>query len=90
MVELVDTPDLGSGAAMRVGSSPIRRTRETSLVESPFFVRRFQLTFGFCEKWGVYYWKNGQKCCNLCWKNGQNYVTLRWKNGQTDDKTQDN
>ena len=26
MVELVDTPDLGSGAAMRVGSSPIRRT----------------------------------------------------------------
>ena len=27
MVELVDTPDLGSGAAMRVGSSPIRRTK---------------------------------------------------------------
>ena len=44
MVELVDTPDLGSGAAMRVGSSPIRRTRETSLVESPFFVRRFMQT----------------------------------------------
>ena len=26
VVELVDTPDLGSGAARRVGSSPIRRT----------------------------------------------------------------
>ena len=26
MVELVDTPDLGSGAAMRVSSSLIRRT----------------------------------------------------------------
>ena len=27
MVELVDTPDLGSGASRRVGSSPIRRTK---------------------------------------------------------------
>ncbi len=26
MVKLVDTPDLGSGASRRVGSSPIRRT----------------------------------------------------------------
>ena len=29
MVKLVDTPDLGSGASRRVGSSPIRRTKET-------------------------------------------------------------
>ncbi len=27
MVKLVDMPDLGSGAARRVGSSPITRTR---------------------------------------------------------------
>lgn len=26
VVKLVDTPDLGSGASRRVGSSPIRRT----------------------------------------------------------------
>ena len=31
VVELVDTPDLGSGAARRVGSSPIRRTDITGI-----------------------------------------------------------
>jgi hypothetical protein len=36
MVKLVDMPDLGSGAARRVGSSPITRT-EASLLRS-FFV----------------------------------------------------
>ena len=30
MVKLVDMPDLGSGAARRVGSSPIIRTFKTS------------------------------------------------------------
>ena len=30
MVKLVDMPDLGSGAARRVGSSPIIRTLNTS------------------------------------------------------------
>ena len=30
MVKLVDTPDLGSGASRRVGSSPIRRTEKES------------------------------------------------------------
>ncbi len=28
MVKLVDMPDLGSGAARRVGSSPITRTKK--------------------------------------------------------------
>ena len=36
MVELVDTPDLGSGAAMRVGSSPIRRTTERGVIRPLF------------------------------------------------------
>jgi hypothetical protein len=31
MVKLVDMPDLGSGAARRVGSSPIIRTEKASL-----------------------------------------------------------
>jgi hypothetical protein len=31
MVKLVDMPDLGSGAARRVGSSPIIRTFETQI-----------------------------------------------------------
>ena len=30
MVKLVDMPDLGSGAARRVGSSPIIRTEKAS------------------------------------------------------------
>ena len=33
MVKLVDMPDLGSGAARRVGSSPIIRTTKTQLSE---------------------------------------------------------
>ena len=37
MVELVDTPDLGSGAAMRVGSSPIRRTKQRGVMMAPLF-----------------------------------------------------
>jgi hypothetical protein len=31
MVKLVDMPDLGSGAARRVGSSPIIRTKPLTL-----------------------------------------------------------
>jgi hypothetical protein len=37
MVKLVDMPDLGSGAARRVGSSPIIRTKSFSNREA-FFV----------------------------------------------------
>ena len=33
MVKLVDMPDLGSGAARRVGSSPIIRTEKKPLIE---------------------------------------------------------
>ena len=33
MVKLVDMPDLGSGAARRVGSSPIIRTQSFSVEE---------------------------------------------------------
>ena len=32
MVKLVDMPDLGSGAARRVGSSPIIRTLSNSII----------------------------------------------------------
>lgn len=37
MVKLVDMPDLGSGAARRVGSSPIIRTKKAS----EYFFRSF-------------------------------------------------
>ncbi len=33
MVKLVDMPDLGSGAARRVGSSPIIRTKPLTLIK---------------------------------------------------------
>jgi hypothetical protein len=36
MVKLVDMPDLGSGAARRVGSSPITRTKKASPIEKLF------------------------------------------------------
>ncbi len=36
MVKLVDMPDLGSGAARRVGSSPIIRTKKASHFEKLF------------------------------------------------------
>ena len=48
MAKLVDAPDLGSGVAIRVGSSPIRRTgkgeKDVSLL---FFVVYEQK--GLCE-----------------------------------------
>ena len=37
MVKLVDMPDLGSGAARRVGSSPIIRTKKASQSRSFFY-----------------------------------------------------
>ena len=37
MVKLVDMPDLGSGAARRVGSSPITRTKKSFSIEKLFF-----------------------------------------------------
>ena len=33
VVKLVDTPDLGSGASRRVGSSPIRRTFKSKSID---------------------------------------------------------
>ena len=38
MVKLVDMPDLGSGAARRVGSSPIIRTKKAFLKREAFFI----------------------------------------------------
>jgi hypothetical protein len=38
MVKLVDMPDLGSGAARRVGSSPIIRTKKSFSIEKLFFL----------------------------------------------------
>jgi hypothetical protein len=38
MVKLVDMPDLGSGAARRVGSSPIIRTKKASEKSEAFFI----------------------------------------------------
>jgi hypothetical protein len=43
MVKLVDMPDLGSGAARRVGSSPIIRTTNKSYL----FVNQIFKTFLF-------------------------------------------
>ena len=37
MVKLVDMPDLGSGAARRVGSSPITRTKKLLKLRSFFY-----------------------------------------------------
>ena len=39
MAKLVDVPDLGSGAARRVGSSPIIRTKKASQLRSFFYFR---------------------------------------------------
>ena len=43
MVKLVDMPDLGSGAARRVGSSPIIRTKKASQSEKLFLCLFFKL-----------------------------------------------
>lgn len=50
MVKLVDMPDLGSGAARRVGSSPIIRTKKASQSRSFFY---FKLLF--CFNPGIYF-----------------------------------
>gem|GEM_PF-1935948 len=44
MVKLVDMPDLGSGAARRVGSSPIIRTEKASEKSEAFFVLQMVLS----------------------------------------------
>ena len=41
MVKLVDMPDLGSGAARRVGSSPITRTKKLLYSGSFFILQHF-------------------------------------------------
>ena len=43
MVKLVDMPDLGSGAARRVGSSPIIRTKAQTKVWAFLFLLVFHL-----------------------------------------------
>ena len=49
MVKLVDMPDLGSGAARRVGSSPIIRTKSSN--ESlGFFLYKSHLRLSFVNK----------------------------------------
>ena len=48
MVKLVDMPDLGSGAARRVGSSPIIRTGKKASEKSEAFL--FLLHFVFFLK----------------------------------------
>ncbi len=40
MVKLVDMPDLGSGAARRVGSSPITRTFSSNICLGFFYVTK--------------------------------------------------
>ena len=48
MVKLVDMPDLGSGAARRVGSSPIIRTEKASEKSEAFlFSAIFNIARGF-------------------------------------------
>jgi hypothetical protein len=49
MVKLVDMPDLGSGAARRVGSSPITRTKKASLKREAFLLEiilKLKITHG--------------------------------------------
>ena len=45
MVKLVDMPDLGSGAARRVGSSPIIRTEKKLLRNQKLFCFTYLLLF---------------------------------------------
>src|SRR5690606_743689 len=47
MVKLVDMPDLGSGAARRVGSSPIIRTEKASEINQELFCFLAILVFKF-------------------------------------------
>jgi hypothetical protein len=45
MVKLVDMPDLGSGAARRVGSSPIIRTEKAPEITQELFCFLMSLIF---------------------------------------------
>ncbi len=45
MVKLVDTPDLGSGAARCVGSSPIIRTKSPSEMKGFFILQIIMALF---------------------------------------------
>ena len=61
MVELVDTPDLGSGAAMRVGSSPIRRTtQKRGVIATPLFFSLWPMSCHMLseDKFLLYYQQN--------------------------------
>ena len=59
MVELVDTPDLGSGAAMRVGSSPIRRTTREEKSHIAFllifFAYNIRVTIRYTPTFSVFF-----------------------------------
>lgn len=51
MVKLVDMPDLGSGAARRVGSSPIIRTKPLTYKElRVFYFNSSQYLVSNCKK----------------------------------------
>jgi hypothetical protein len=49
MVKLVDMPDLGSGAARRVGSSPIIRTEKASEKSEAFLFLGFRRILSLFE-----------------------------------------
>ena len=51
MVELVDTPDLGSGAERRVSSSLIRRTKQQNKTEGLTFQDLALQVTVFYGKW---------------------------------------
>lgn len=56
MVKLVDMPDLGSGAARRVGSSPITRTLKNNKTLKIKVLRVFYFLFcrNFAEKYFIF------------------------------------
>ncbi len=53
MVKLVDMPDLGSGAARRVGSSPIIRTKPLNLKKLRGFLFKVAKRIDFSIKFAI-------------------------------------
>ena len=53
MVKLVDMPDLGSGAARRVGSSPIIRTKKAFLKREAFLFYNISNSCRFSRSVGI-------------------------------------
>ncbi len=71
MAKLVDVPDLGSGAARRVGSSPITRTKNAthlSLESCIFFIFMEHLIFlldHFLSRFRLYLAPKSSQGCRL-------------------------